>query len=106
MSEKKAFDIYIEYWTPTRAADTFGQVKETFALHQKAFVAIEKYTGGDSVTGDKWQFTGNYEMTGHYVSTIDTTARVKMDGEFYNVVDIEPVGRKRWMKIRIQKTVD
>lgn len=103
---KKNFDTYIAYYRPTRAADTFGQVKENFALYQKAFVNVENYSGNEDVISERLVSATQKTIVGHYISTIDTTYRVLMDGVYYAIMDIETMERDRWMRVRLDKIND
>lgn len=106
MKDKKAFDQYVEYYNPVRTADTYGQVKETYELYQKAFVSVERYQGGEQVVAERVQFSGIYAFLGHYITGVDVTFRIKYEDEYYAIVDIEPIDRKRWMRLRVEKIID
>ena len=103
---RKVFDQLVQYYRPTRAADTFGQVKETFAFYQKAFVAIERYAGGEDVRSERVEFAGTFAFIGHHIAGVDTTYRILYDGTYYAIIDIEPLERGRWMRIRVDKITE
>lgn len=99
----KNFDTYVAYYAPTRVKDSFGQVRETWALYQKAFVNLETYTGDEDIQSERLVATNITHLIGHYIPTVDTTYRILMDGVYYSILDIEPLERKRWMRVRIEK---
>lgn len=103
---RKVFDQLVQYYRPTRAADTFGQVKETFAFYQKAFCAIERYVGGEDVRSERVENTGAFAFLGHYIPGIDTTYRILYEGDYYAIIDIEPIERKRWIRLRVDKIAE
>jgi hypothetical protein len=105
MEKQKVFDTYAEYHKPTRVKDSHGHVKETYALHQKAMVCIERYAGGESAGADRIAWDGTFTILGHYISTVDITFRVKIDSDYWAIVDIEPLNRRRWMRLRVNKVV-
>lgn len=104
--KKKVFDTLISYYQPTRTADSFGQKKEVFTEFQKAFVSLENRSGDEDIRAERVEWTGVITLLGHYVTGVDTTFRVLYDGDYYNIVDVEPVDRKRWMKVRIEKITE
>ena len=102
----KPFDKYIVYYSPTRTKDSFGQKVETFAIYQKAFVAVDTYSGSEDVQAERKSWSGSISFTGHYISTIDTTYRILYEENYYAITDIEYLDRNRWMRITANKIIE
>ena len=101
----KVFDQYIVYYSPTRTKDSFGQKVETWAVYQKAFVSVD-YSGSEEIQSERVAWNSNLTITGHYIPVVDTTYRILWEGNYYSITDIEPLNRKRWMRINASKIID
>lgn len=100
---KKAFDTLITYLRPVRSKDSYGQTVETFAAYQKAFVKIDSVSGDEASQSERMQNIGNISFTGHFISGVDTTWRVTGEDAIFNITNIEPIDRRRWMRVDITK---
>jgi head-tail adaptor len=103
---KKNFDTYVAYYKPARVADSYGQVRETWSLHQKSMVHLETYSGDEDIQSERLVSTNITHLVGHFLTGVDTTYRILMDSVWYEILDIEPLERKRWMRLRIEKIND
>lgn len=106
MEKAKAFLEFVHYCKPTRTKDSFGQVVETYAEFQKAFVSVERYQGNEDQRGEQIFWSQFWQFTGHYIPDIDTTYRILYDGNYYAILDLEYYGNRKFMRIKADKIIE
>ena len=106
MEKKQAFNEFVTYYKPTRVKDSFGQVTESWAVHQKAFMAVERYNGNEDQRGEQITWSQFFIFSGHYITCIDTTYRLLYDGNYYVILDLEYYGNRKFMRIKADKIIE
>lgn len=100
------FNELILFQAPVRTKSTKGQMKETWSDYRKAIVKIDRSNMDERLQGDRINLPGNLLITGHYDSGLTTKHRISFESEYYNILSIEPLQARRFMRLNATKIFD
>lgn len=84
---------------PTAVKDSYGQTKRTFAEYRTDFVQVEPVKGDELPVMSRMQYVEGYVFTGWNDETVTNNYQIEYGGVKYNIVKIERVGMKMFMKV-------
>ena len=95
------FTTAVVFKRPERERTETGAVRKTYVEAGKALVKLENKTVKETVDDARISLTGIVQLTTYLKRDIDTSYRVEIRGDEYDIVSIDEV-RRRYMIITAQ----
>lgn len=93
------FNEQVTWRQPVSDKDTFGQTQRTFSLYKTDFVSVDPVTIDENEVSNRLQYMQTYNFTGHYDANINNNYQLKYNNENYEIVRIEYLNLKRFMRV-------
>lgn len=90
---------YIEIWADTDGIDESGAPIKTFSKLKGTYASVKVLRGGKSYDEYKENATWLVEFGMRWDSRIDTSVKLKYNDEFYQIENIEVLGRNAGLLI-------
>jgi SPP1 family predicted phage head-tail adaptor len=100
------FTEKIIWMQPTAVKDSFGQTKRTFSEYKTDFVQVDTLKAEERPMAQRIQYTKTISITTFYDSIINTKYQVTYENETYNILEIEPLNYKAFMRVVAIKLED
>lgn len=92
-------DRCIRIESPTRAQDSYGEAIDTWGIVESCRAAVKYMNGKEPFQGDQFNAQRTVQFTIRYRTGIDETCRIVWEGDTYDIVYINQVGRRQWLQI-------
>lgn len=93
----------INWMAPTAAKDSFAQTKRTFALYRADMAQVDPVNVDEKPISQRMQYTETLFFTVYYDSTINSKYQIVYNNENYNILEIEPLNLKVFMRVKAVK---
>jgi SPP1 family predicted phage head-tail adaptor len=87
-------DRKIEIYTGTETKNSQGESVDTWAVFHSAFAKVQKKSGGEQVEGQKETATNKVNFNIRFFDGINETMRVLYDSNYYDILEIQELGRE------------
>ena len=96
----------ITWRQPSGSKDSFGQTNYTYSDYKTDYADIQAATLAEGVVSERLQYSETYTFTTHYDAAVTNNFQIQYNGEKYNIIKIEYLNLKRFMRTTAEKIND
>jgi len=96
----------ITWMQPVAAKDSFAQTKRTFTQYKTDFVQVDPVKIEERPMAQRVQYTKTISVTAFYDPAINSKYQITYENDTYNILEIEPVNFKTFMRVVAIKLED
>lgn len=97
-------DHYIKILKRVQVRNTYNELVESYSP-LLGLPANVNYKGGrEGYYSNQVVATGDVTFTIRYYPLIDETMKVEFEGVEHDIINVEPVGRKHWLRLHTKKS--
>ena len=100
------FTEQVVWQQPTKATGTMGNITRSFTAYKTDWVEVLPVAINEAEQSNRMQYLETYTFTAHYDSAIRNTWQLTYNGEDYNILKLEPLNLKRFLRATAVKIED
>lgn len=93
------FNESVTWMQPVSVKDSYGQTQRTFTELKTDLVSVDPVTLGENEISMRLQYAQTYDFTGHYDANVNNKYQLQYNSENYNILKIEYLNMKRFMRV-------
>jgi len=100
------FNELITWMAPTDYKDSMGQTIRSFTAYKTDWAEVSPVSIAETELSNRLQYGETYTFTTHYDAIITNTHQISYEGDDYNILAIQKLNMKIFMRVTATKIVE
>lgn len=98
-----AMDYRVGIMTYSQVLSEYGSTEKTWAINETVWAGISWDGGKETYEGNQEQTTQMITVRMRYRALSEEANRLYIEGEYYDIISVAPIGRKLFLNVKVQK---
>ena len=100
------FTEQITWRQPAKTTGSMGNINRSYTNYKTDYVDVVPVTLGENEISGRMQYSQTYVFTAHYDANINNKYQIIYESEDYNIIKLEKLNLKRFLRVTATKIED